>query len=105
MGFRHRDDIVEISRLLGTLGIDINVTAPLGASPADLARLGAADFNICLYPEIADTACRWLDKTFGQKTVRTIPIGHGATCEFIAEVAALAGVDPAAALLPVVARG
>ncbi|PTS90842.1 ferredoxin:protochlorophyllide reductase (ATP-dependent) subunit B [Sphingomonas sp. HMWF008] len=98
LGFRHRDDVVEITRLLGALGIDINVTAPLGASPVDLARLGAADFNICLYPEIADTACRWLDKTFGQKTVRTIPIGHGATRDFIAEMAALAGVDPAAAL-------
>ena len=98
LGFRHRDDVVEITRLLATLGVDVNVTAPLGASPADLARLGEADFNICLYPEIADTACRWLEKTFGQKTVRTIPIGHGATRDFIAEVAALAGVDPAAAL-------
>ncbi len=98
LGFRHRDDVIEITRLLATLGVDVNVTAPLGASPTDLARLGAADFNICLYPEIADTACRWLDKQFGQKTVRTVPIGHGATRDFIAEIAALAGVDPASAL-------
>jgi len=98
LGFRHRDDVVEITRLLATLGIDVNVVAPLGATPADLARLGAADFNICLYPEIADTACRWLERSFGQPTVRTVPIGHGATRDFIAEVAALAGVDPATAL-------
>jgi light-independent protochlorophyllide reductase subunit B len=98
LGFRHRDDVLEITRLLDTLGVDVNVTAPLGATPASLARLGDADFNVCLYPEIADTACRWLEKSFGQKTVRTIPIGHGATRAFIAEVAALAGVDPAAAL-------
>lgn len=98
LGFRHRDDVAEITRLLATLGIEVNVTAPLGATPADLARLGDADFNICLYPEIADTACRWLERQFGQKTVRTVPIGHGATRDFIAEVAALAGVDPAAAL-------
>ena len=98
LGFRHRDDVVEITRLLATLGVDVNVTAPLGASPADLARLGEADFSICLYPEIADTACRWLEKTFGQKTVRTVPIGHGATRDFIAEVAALTEVDSAAAL-------
>jgi light-independent protochlorophyllide reductase subunit B len=52
LGFRHRDDVVEISRLLDTLGIDVNVVAPLGASPADIARLGEADFNILLYPEI-----------------------------------------------------
>ncbi len=98
LGFRHRDDVIEITRLLGSLGIDVNVTAPLGASPADVARLGAADFNICLYPEIADTACRWLERQFGQKIVRTVPIGHGATGDFIAEVAALAGVDPSTAL-------
>jgi light-independent protochlorophyllide reductase subunit B len=98
LGFRHRDDVIEITRLLGTLGIAVNVTAPLGATPADLARLGDADFNICLYPEIADTACRWLERQFGQKTVRTIPIGHGATRAFITDVAALAGVDPARAL-------
>lgn len=98
LGFRHRDDVVEITRLLATLGIDVNVVAPLGATPMDLARLPEADFNICLYLEIADTACRWLERTHGQKTVRTVPIGHGATRDFIAEVAALAGVDPAAAL-------
>ena len=98
LGFRHRDDVIEITRLLATLGIDVNVVAPLGATPADLARLPDADVNICLYPEIADTACRWLERRFGQKTVRTVPIGHAATRDFIAEVAALAGVDPAAAL-------
>jgi len=98
LGFRHRDDVIEISRLLGTLGIDVNVVAPLGATPADLARLADADFNICLYPEIADTTCRWLERTYAQKTVRTVPIGYGATRDFIAEVAGLAGVDPAAAL-------
>ncbi|MEG3086787.1 ferredoxin:protochlorophyllide reductase (ATP-dependent) subunit B [Sphingomonas sp. PB4P5] len=98
LGFRHRDDVIEIRRLLDTLGIAVNVVAPLGATPADLARLPAADFNICLYPEIADTACRWLERQYGQKTVRTVPIGHAATRDFIAEIAALAGVDPAPAL-------
>ena len=98
LGFRHRDDVIEITRLLATLGIDVNVVAPLGATPADLTRLGHADFNICLYPEIADTTCRWLERRFGQKTVRIVPIGHGATRDFIAEVAALAGVDPSSAL-------
>ncbi|MBJ6122977.1 ferredoxin:protochlorophyllide reductase (ATP-dependent) subunit B [Sphingomonas mollis] len=98
LGFRHRDDVIEITRLLDRLGIAVNVTAPLGATPADLARLGDADFNICLYPEIADTLCRWLERRFGQKTVRTVPIGHGATRDLIAEVAAIAGVDATVAL-------
>ncbi|MBY0520190.1 MAG: ferredoxin:protochlorophyllide reductase (ATP-dependent) subunit B, partial [Sphingomonas sp.] len=98
LGFRHRDDVIEITRLLDQMGIDLNMVAPRGAAPADIARIGAADFNICLYPEIADTAARWLEKTFGQKTVRTVPIGYGATRDFIAEVAAAAGINPARAL-------
>ena len=98
LGFRHRDDLVEIKRLLGVLGVDVNVTAPMGATPADLARLPDADFNVVLYPEIAGVAANWLEKTHRQPQVRTAPVGLGATREWIAQVAALAGVDPAPAL-------
>ena len=97
LGFRHRDDVIEVTRLLDTLGVDVHMVAPLGASPSDLATIGAADFNVLLYPEIGDTAVRWLERTFGQPTVRTVPIGHGATRDFIAEVADVAGIDAAAA--------
>jgi len=98
LGFRHRDDIHEIARLLHELGVDINVTAPMGATPADLARLGEADFNVVLYPEIAGQAAQWLARTFGQPALRTVPIGVGATREFIEEVARIACVDPAPVL-------
>jgi light-independent protochlorophyllide reductase subunit B len=98
LGFRHRDDAKEITGLLAKLGIDVHVTAPLGATPEDLTRLGEADFNVVLYPEIAGQAAQWLERTFGQKSVRTVPIGVGATRDFIAEVAAVAGVDPTPAL-------
>ncbi len=98
LGFRHRDDVAEVTRILERLGVDVAVTAPMGARPSDIARLGEADFNIVLYPEIAETAARWLEKTFGQRTVRTVPIGVGATQDFIREVAEVAGLDPAVAL-------
>jgi light-independent protochlorophyllide reductase subunit B len=98
LGFRHRDDITEVTRLLAKLGIDVHVSAPLGATPATVATLGQADFNIVLYPEIADTAAQWLKRTFGQPIVSTVPIGVAATVKFVEEVAALAGVDPAPAL-------
>jgi light-independent protochlorophyllide reductase subunit B len=94
LGFRHRDDVKEITALLGRLGIEINVVAPMGAGPADIARIGDADFNVVLYPEIADTAARWLEKTFGQKRTTVVPIGIGNTRDFVREVAELAGVDP-----------
>ena len=93
LGFRHRDDLREITSLLGQLGVDINVVAPLGATPADMARLGDADFNVVLYPEIASVAAQWLTRTFGQPATKIIPIGSGATRDFIAEVAQLANVD------------
>ena len=98
LGFRHRDDVVEVARLLDTLGVDVGVTAPLGARPADLARLGEADFNIVMYPEIAGTTARWLERMFGQPATRTVPIGVNATRDFLREAAELAGVDPAPAL-------
>jgi len=104
LGFHHRDDLVEITRLLTQLGVDINVTAPLGASPADLTRLPDADFNVVLYPEIADVAAKWLEKTYGQPMVRTVPLGDGATRDFIREVAELAHLDPEAALANATAR-
>ena len=93
LGFRHRDDVTEITALLARLGIDVNVTAPMGASPADLARMGEADFNVVLYPEIAGQAASWLQRTFGQPSTKTIPIGVSATREFVEEVAKLAGID------------
>lgn len=95
LGFRHRDDVAEITKLLGAMGIDVALVAPMGASAAQIARIGAADFNIVLYPETGETAAKWLEKTFKQPTVRTVPLGYGATKDFIAEVARVAGVDPA----------
>ena len=67
-------------------------------------RLPEADFNVVLYPEIADVAARWLERTHGQKMTRTVPIGQNATREFILEVAALAGLDPAGVLVEAEAR-
>lgn len=89
LGFRHRDDIKEITALLRSLGVEINVVAPMGARPSDIARLPDADFNVVLYPEIANQAAQWLKRTFGQPMTRTVPIGVGATNAFLQEVATL----------------
>lgn len=98
LGFRHRDDVAEVTRLLQRLGIAVQAVAPMGACPADIARLGEADFNVVLYPEIAGQAARWLERTFGQPWTKTVPIGVGATRDFVAEVAALAGVNAEAVM-------
>lgn len=90
LGFRHRDDVKEITGLLAELGIGVNVVAPLGASPADIARIPAADFNVVLYPEIALSAAQWLKRTYGQPFTRTVPIGVVATKAFLQEATTLA---------------
>jgi len=98
LGFRCRDDVVEVRRLLEALGVEVGVVAPEGARVADLLRIPEADFNVCLYPEVARTTCTWLERAFGQPSVRTVPIGVGATDDFVREVAELAGCDPSPGL-------
>ncbi|MBY0335818.1 MAG: ferredoxin:protochlorophyllide reductase (ATP-dependent) subunit B [Acetobacteraceae bacterium] len=104
LGFRNRDDVVEVQRLLESLGVEVNVVAPLGARPTDLARLGDADFNLDLYPEVSGQVASWLQRNLGQPATKTVPIGVGATRDFLREVAALAGVEapeePATSRLP-----
>ena len=104
LGFRHRDDLAEIRKLLTDMGIAINVVAPQSATPADLARLADADFNVVLYPEIARLSAQWLERNYGQPFSKTIPIGVGATRAFVREVADLAGLDPEVALAKVHSR-
>jgi light-independent protochlorophyllide reductase subunit B len=94
LGYRHRDDIEELTGLLSDMGIDINVCAPMGATPSDIARLGAAHFNVLMYPETGESACRWMERDLGLPFTKTVPIGVGATRDFIAEVAALTGLSP-----------
>jgi light-independent protochlorophyllide reductase subunit B len=97
LGFRCRDDVLEISKLLASHGIDVSVVAPLGARPADLMRLPDADANVCLYAEVAGTVCSWLERSFGMATVKTVPIGIGATGDFLKEISELLGVEIGAA--------
>jgi light-independent protochlorophyllide reductase subunit B len=104
LGFRHRDDVTEITRLLDQLGIDVHRVAPLNASAADIGKLHEADFNVVLYPETATQAAQYLQRAFNQPFTKVVPIGVRATREFIAEVAALAGVDAAPALTSAAAR-
>jgi len=94
LGFRCRDDVREIRSLLEDHGIDVNAVVPLGATVADVMSLPTADANVCLYPEIAESCCSWLERTFGQPFTRTVPIGIGATTDFLAELHNLLAMDP-----------
>ena len=92
LGFRHRDDITELTRMLSEMGVAVNVCAPMGARPSDIARMGAAHFNVLMYPEHAESAARWLETNCKQPFTKTVPIGVGATRDFLAEVATITGL-------------
>ena len=92
LGFRHRDDITELTALLGDMGIRVNVTAPYGATPHDITQLGAAHFNVLMYPETGEAACRWMERELGIPYTKTVPIGVGATRDFLAELSGLTGL-------------
>jgi len=98
LGFRCRDDVKELRSLLSEHGIEVNTVAPLGARPADLMRLPAADVNLCLYPELAGPLCSWLERSFGTPVLKTVPIGIGATTQFLRELHALLGLEAPASL-------
>ena len=86
LGFRCRDDVIEIQRILSEQGIDTNVVAPLGSSPDDILRITEAELNICLYPEIAESSCEWLKKNFGMEYTSIIPIGISNTINFLKDL-------------------
>ena len=96
LGFRCRDDVTEVRRLLESMGVRVNVVAPLDATPHDLLRIPDADANVNLAPEVSDLTCDWLRRQFKQPTISTVPLGWGATRDFIAEVAETLGlnIDP-----------
>ncbi|MBX7119144.1 MAG: ferredoxin:protochlorophyllide reductase (ATP-dependent) subunit B [Gemmatimonadaceae bacterium] len=98
LGFRSRDDVREVTQLLASVGVDVHVVAPLGATPEQLRTLTDADFNVVLHAEIALTTASWLHRVHGMPMVRTVPIGVGATSDFLAEVGRVAEVDVSPAL-------
>lgn len=75
LGFHNRPDLICLRRILQTLGVQINVVAPWGASPADLSRLPAAWLNIAPYRELGLQASTYLEEQFGTPALREAPIG------------------------------
>jgi light-independent protochlorophyllide reductase subunit B len=59
-----------------------------------------ADANVCLYPEVAGPLCSWLERSFGMATVKTVPIGVGATVTFLQELHRTLGLELPAGLIP-----
>lgn len=83
LGFRHRDDLRELTHLLNECGIKVNAALPLGGSAGDFQKLGQAWFNIVPYKEIGPRAAKVLNERFGQPWIEHAPIGIQASIEFV----------------------
>jgi light-independent protochlorophyllide reductase subunit B len=67
---RHRGGDRACSTRWGSASTSV---APFDATPQDLTRLGAAHVNVLMYPEHAETAARWMERTLGIPYTKTVP--------------------------------
>lgn len=96
LGFHARHDLISLRRMLKTLGLEINVVAPWGASIADLRRLPAAWLTIAPYRELGLRAATYLEEQFGVPALLDAPIGVQPTLRWIdrlRELLAQAGAE------------
>ncbi len=89
LGFHDRSNVASLRRALEAIGVDVNVVAPLGASPDDLRGIGRAWVNIGLAHELAQPTLDYLRERFGTPYARELPYGEAGTTRFLREIAGI----------------
>ncbi|MEI6044163.1 MAG: ferredoxin:protochlorophyllide reductase (ATP-dependent) subunit B [Chloroflexota bacterium] len=100
LGFHHKQDLVSLKRMLNTLGVEVNLVFPEGASIPDLKRLPQAWATIAPYREMGQDAAKVLEELYGIPAVLTTPLGVMATREWVRAVIAALSKFAAAHNLP-----
>ncbi len=85
------ENYAEVCRLLGALGIPVNVRFLRDSSTRDISRLGAARLNILRDGEVRAVGER-LQYRFDTPFIMSFPVGFAGTIRFIQEVADSFGV-------------
>lgn len=83
LGFHNQHDCRELKKLLGDLGIEVNLVVPEGCPVADIQSLPRAWFNIVPYREIGRQAAEYLQEHCGQPFVDITPMGVMQTAQFV----------------------
>jgi len=98
LGFHNNHDCTELKRLMASLGIEVNLVIPEGASVHDLHKLPQAWFNLVPYREIGPKTAEYLQAEFEMPSVDITPMGLVETARCIRAIQSVlnaqgAGVD------------
>lgn len=86
LGFHHEHDEKELRELFESLGIDVHVVLPKGATTQDLQSLPQAWFNFVPYREIGLGTAEYLATTFKMPFISRTPIGLTNTAACVKEI-------------------
>jgi nitrogenase molybdenum-iron protein alpha/beta subunit len=86
------ENYAEVSRLLGMLGIPVNIRYVHDITFCDLGMLGAARLNILREPALIPVG-NVLKQRFGTPFIPTFPLGLSGTLSFVEAVAGMFGID------------
>lgn len=86
LSLHNKHDLLELRKLLGDLGLKINLIIPEGASVRELANLPRAWFNVVMSREIGLSTAEYLKAHYNLPYTSTFPIGILGISEFIREI-------------------
>jgi nitrogenase molybdenum-iron protein alpha/beta subunit len=101
-------NIVELTRLLGLMGLSVVAAPGAGSSVAELRESVTASANIVVFPEYAQKTATFYEHGFGIPAVISpdgAPVGFAATETWIRTVAKATGRDPSPALAAIQKQG
>ncbi|MDB9528352.1 ferredoxin:protochlorophyllide reductase (ATP-dependent) subunit B [Oscillatoria sp. CS-180] len=96
LGFHNNHDRTELIKLMGDLGIDVNLVLPDQATVDDIKKLPQAWFNLVPYREVGPSTAAYLKETFDQPCIDVTPMGVVETARCIRAIQKILNAQGAA---------